>query len=85
MKNDILIPKKGEKYSFCHFSLNFFNKWESMYVKDVCLINARKDHNHAYYLEYFFYDTLALGFKTFTSKKELHRAIQKLIKENIKF
>lgn len=84
MKHIILIPKKD---SNCHyqFSLDFYrSKWESLSVKDVCVIKARKDHNHAYYLEYFFYDTCLLGFMNFTSKKELFGAIQKLLKENIK-
>lgn len=84
MNHIILIPKKD---SNCHFqfSLDFnLGKWENLCVKDVCVMHAKKDHNHAYYLEYFFYDTCNLGFMNFTSKKELFSAIQKLLKENIK-
>ena len=84
MNHIILIPQKD---SNCHsqFSLDFnLGKWENLCVKDVCVMHARKDHNHAYFLEYFFYDTCNLGFQTFTSKKELFCAIQKLLKENIK-
>ena len=84
MNHYILIPNK-EKNSHWQFNLNFsLGKWEHLCVKDVCIMHARKDHNHAYYLEYFFYDTCNLGFMNFTSKKELFSAIQKLLKENIK-
>ena len=84
MKHIILIPAK-EGNSHWHFELRFkSNRWYDMDVKDVCVMHARKDHDHAYYLEYFFYDTCNLGFQNYTSKKELFGAIQKLLKENIK-
>ena len=84
MNHIILIPTK-EDNSYWEYHLTFTrNRWKCMHVKDVCVINARKDNNHAYYLEYFFYDTCNLGFQTFKSKKELFSAIQKLLKENIK-
>ena len=80
----IHIPTKEGNCHRC-INLNFnLGKWENLCVKDVCVMHARKDHNHAYYLEYFFYDTCNLGFMNFTSKKELFCAIQKLLKENIK-
>lgn len=84
MKHIILIPTKKDN-SHWEYHLSFTrNRWKCMHVEDVCVMNARKDHNHAYYLEYFFYDTCNLGFMNFTSKKELFSAIQKLLKENIK-
>ena len=83
MRHIVLIPNK-ERTSNWYFELNFYYKWEMMDVDDVCVLRARKDHNHSYYLEFFFYDTQQLGFMTFTSKKELYCAIQKLLEENIK-
>ena len=81
---DIYIPNKDRSSTWC-FSLRFLsNRWYDMDVDDVCVLHARKDHDHAYYLEYFFYDTRNLGFRTFSSKKELYGAIQKLLEENVK-
>ncbi len=83
MKNIIYIPTKDRK-SRWKYNLDFYQNWYLMHVEEVCVINARKDHNHSYYVEYFFYDTKALGHNTFKSKSELHNAILKLIKENVK-
>lgn len=84
MNHIILIPEKNTNNHY-YFSLNFkLDKWNHMCVKDVCVMHARKNNNYSYYLEFFFYDTLKLGFMNFSSKRDLYWAIQKLLKENIK-
>lgn len=79
----ISIHSRYEKTNYL-YKLNFkYSKHFFIKVKNVCVIYARKDHDHAYYLEYFFYDTENLGHWNCSSKKELYGAIQKLINENI--
>lgn len=83
MTHYISIHNKYEKTNYM-YKLNFkYSKHFFAIVKNVCVICARKDHDHAYYLEYFFYDTVNLGHQNYTSKKELYSAIQKLIEENV--
>lgn len=83
MKHIILIPNKRRE-AYWQYTLTFkYSKYLKIHVEEVCIILIRKDHDHSYYTEFFFYDTLNLGHWTYSSKKELYSAIQKLLKENV--
>lgn len=81
--NIIITTKDGTNH---WHNLNFYgtpasNKIE---VKDVCIINIYKAHDHRYDLKAFFYDKKYIYYKeNIRSKKELYSAIQKLLQENL--
>ena len=75
------------KHGYRHtFYLNFYesrqyNRYE---VKDVCIIDVYKAHDHRYDLKAFFYDKKIITYEeNIRSKKELYSAIQKLLKQNL--
>ena len=83
MKHKILIPNKRRE-AYWEYNLTFkYSKYLKIHVEQVCLFFIIKNHDHSYYFEYFFYDTLKIGHNTYNSKKELYSAIQKLLKENV--
>ena len=80
--NFIKIPDKtGWKHVF---DLKFYdgrtyNRYE---VKDVCIIDVSKRHDHRYDMRAFFYDKKIITYQeNIRSKKELYSAIQKLLQE----
>ncbi len=78
------VPTKADCYHT--FYLNFYesrknNRYE---VKDVCIIDVYKAHDHRYDLKAFFYEKKRITYQeNIRSKKELYSAIQKLLKENL--
>ena len=84
MYMQISIPgKDGWNHSF---ALNFYEYRKSVRyeVKDVCIIDVYKAHDHRYDLKAFFYDKKYITYQeNIRSKKELHGAIQKLLQENL--
>ena len=68
------------------FSLSFseYRKNERIEVKNVCIIDIYKAHDHRYDLKAFFYKKRYITYtENIRSKKELYSAIQKLLKENL--
>ena len=68
------------------FSLDFYASKKSIRyeVKDVCIIDVYKFHDHRYDLKAFFYERKYITYQeNIRSKKELYSAIQKLLKENL--
>ena len=78
------VPTKhGYWHTFC---LNFYEsrKYNRYEVKDVCIIDVYKAHDHRYDLKAFFYDKKIITYEeNIRSKKELYSAIQKLLKKNL--
>ena len=84
MYYQLTIPNKEGTHSW--FALNFYasSKYERIEVKDVCIIDVYKAHDHRYDLKCFFYDKKYIYYQeSIRSKKELHRIVQKLLKENL--
>lgn len=53
-------------------------------VKDVCIIDVYKAHDHRYDLRAFFYKKKHITYQeNIRSKKELHSAIQNLLQQNL--
>lgn len=61
-----------------------FSKYMCIYVKDVCVIDIHKYHDHRYDIKCFFYKNFYIYYREcINSKKELYSAIQKLLEENL--
>jgi len=78
------IPDKEGLYH--HHGLNFYGypARKHIEVKDVCIIDIYKAHDHRYDLKAFFYDEKYIYYQeNIRSKKELYSAIQKLLQENL--
>lgn len=68
------------------FSLDFYASKKSIRyeVKDVCIIDVYKFHDHRYDLKAFFYETKYITYQeNIRSKKELYSAIQNLLQQNL--
>ena len=75
-----------EEGSYWIFSLGFneYNRSKRIEVKNVCIIDVYKFHDHRYDLKAFFYKKKRITYQEqIRSKKELYSAIQKLLKENL--
>ena len=84
MYYNLRIPNKEGIYHYN--SLNFYGYPARKYieVKDVCIIDIYKAHDHRYDLKAFFYDKKYIYYEeNIRSKKELYSAIQKLLQENL--
>ncbi len=68
------------------FSLGFseYSKCKRIEVKNVCIIDVYKAHDHRYDLRAFFYKKKHITYQeNIRSKKELYSAIQILLKKNL--
>lgn len=68
------------------FSLGFneYNRSKRIEVKNVCIIDVYKIHDHRYDLKAFFYKKKRITYQEqIRSKKELYSAIQKLLQKNL--
>lgn len=84
MYYSINIPDEEERV--WTFSLGFseYNKCKRIEVRNVCIIDLYKDHDHRYDLRAFFYKTKRITYQEkIRSKKELYSAIQILLKQNL--
>ena len=84
MYYSINIP--DEENRLWTFSLSFseYYKTKRIEVKNVCIIDIYKAHDHRYDLKAFFYKKKYITYtESIRSKKELYSAIQKLLKENL--
>lgn len=84
MYYSLRIPNKEGIYYY--HSLNFYGYPASKHieVKDVCIIDIRKIHDHRYDLKAFFYEKKFITYQeNIRSKKELYSVIQKLLQENL--
>ena len=84
MYYSLRIPNKEGIHHYT--SLNFYGYPTSkrIEVKDVCIIDIYKAHDHRYDLKAFFYDKKYIYYEeNIRSKKELYSAIQKLLQENL--
>lgn len=84
MYYNLRIQNKEGLYHY--HSLNFYGypARKRIEVKDVCIIDIYKAHDHRYDLKAFFYDRKYIYYKeNIRSKKELYSAIQKLLQENL--
>lgn len=78
------IPNKDGYNQY--FSLNFWGIPDSkrIEVRDICIIDIYKLHDHRYDLKAFFYNKKRITYQeNIRSKKELYSAIQKLLQENL--
>ena len=69
-----------------HFSLDFYASKKTIRceVKDVCIIDVYKAHDHRYDLKAFFYEKKHITYQeNIRSKKELYSAIQNLLQQNL--
>ena len=84
MYYDLSIPdENGMNY---HFSFNFseYSTSHRYEVKNVCIIDVYKIHDHRYDLKAFFYKKKRITYsENIRSKKELYSAIQKLLQKNL--
>jgi len=84
MYYDLTIPDEyGINY---HFSFNFngYRTSRRFEVKNVCIIDIFKYHDHRYDFKAFFYKKKYITYQeNIRSKKELYSAIQKLLQENL--
>ena len=84
MYYNLTIPdENGRKY---HFNFNFseYSMSHRYEVKDVCIIDVYKFHDHRYDLKAFFYKKKRITYReNIRSKKELYGAIQNLLQENL--
>ena len=84
MYYELSIPNKEGRNQ--HYSLNFWGIPDSkrIEVRDVCIIDIYKLHDHRYDLKAFFYEKKYITHhENIRSKKELYSAIQKLLQENL--
>ena len=84
MYYSINIPNEEGRYET--FSLGFceYRKYKRIEVKNICIIDVYKIHDHRYDLKAFFYKKKHITYKeNIRSKKELYSAIQILLKENL--
>ena len=84
MYHSLKIKNKEGKTQY--YSLNFWGIPDSkrIEVRDVCIIDIYKLHDHRYDLKAFFYEKKHITYqKNIRSKKELYSAIQKLLQENL--
>ena len=78
------IPNKEGIYYYHSLNLYGYPARENIEVKDVCIIEIYKAHDHRYDLKAFFYDKKHIYYEeNIRSKKELYSAIQKLLQENL--
>ena len=84
MYHQISIP---DEQGWNHiFTLKFheWSKYQRFEVKDVCIIDVYKHHDHHYDLKAFFYKKKYINYQeNIRSKKELYSAIQILLQENL--
>ena len=69
-----------------HFSFNFgeYRTSHRYEVKDLCIIDVYKAHDHRYDLRAFFYKKKFITYQeNIRSKKELYSAIQNLLQKNL--
>lgn len=81
MKLNIEVKKDNVIYS-----LGFLNKCEyvCLCIENEFIIHLYKEHNHCYYFKAFFYRSKRIcSYHYFRSKKELYRAVQLLLKEEL--
>ena len=80
------IGIRDEEGSYRIFSLGFneYSKCKRIEVKNVCIIDVYKIHDHRYDLKAFFYKKKRITYQEqIRSKKELYSAIQKLLQKNL--
>lgn len=84
MNFEIQIPCEDGSSYWC-FSLDFsYKNYKTIYVKNVCIIDIIKYHNHRYDIKGFFYPTKYIYYREcIGSKKELYHLILNLLKENL--
>ena len=84
MYYEINIPDEEGRYWFFSISFNEYRKHKRIEVKNTCIIDLYKFHDHRYDLQAFFYKKKRIAYQeNIRSKKELYGAIQKLLKENL--
>ena len=79
----MIIDKTGWKHIFYlkFYGYRTYNRYE---VKDVCIIDVNKIHDHRYDMRAFFYDKKHITYQeNIRSKKELYSAIQELLQRNL--
>ena len=84
MYYQLIIPDKNGDNNY--FSLNFceYSMSHRYEVKDVCIIDVYKFHDHRYDLKAFFYKKKYITYQeNIRSKKELYSAIQNLLQKNL--
>lgn len=60
------------------------NPYQRIYVSNVCVLDVVKVHSHRYDLQAFFYrDIYIFSLTSFSTKKKLYDAIQKLLQEHL--
>ena len=84
MYYNLIIPdENGRNYHF-NFKFSEYSMSHRYEVKDVCIIDVYKFHDHRYDLKAFFYKKKRITYhENIRSKKELYGAIQNLLQENL--
>ena len=82
-KSDLRILDENNVWN-C-FNLRFTNSRNKFIrVKNMCVIDIYKSHDHRYDIQCFFYKNEYIYYREcIPSKKELYSAIQKLLEENL--
>lgn len=84
MKLDIHIPCEDGSSYWCYNLEFLYDNCKRMDVKNVCIIDIFKYHNHRYDIQCFFYKTKRIYYRErIGTKKELYYVIQKLLEENL--
>lgn len=79
MKYSIIVPRGTERW---YYSVLPFGDYQRIDVDGVVIFDIYKYHNHRYDLQAFFYARkVIVSNRSFSSKKELHGAMQKLLQE----
>lgn len=75
----IIVPRGTENWLYYILQ---FSDYQRIDVDGVVIFDVHKIHNHRYDLQAFFYaNKVIVSLRSYSSKKELHGAMQKLLKE----
>ena len=84
MEHIISIPQENGWNKIFYLYFSEYSMSQRIEVENVCIIDVYKIHDHRYDLKAFFYKKKYITYqKSIRSKKELYRAIQNLLKQNL--
>ena len=84
MYYSVTIPDDNGRLITFGLYFNQYREKQRIEVKDVCIIDITKEHDHRYDLKAFFYKKKHITYREcIRSKKELYCAIQLLLKQNL--
>jgi len=84
MYYQLTIPDENGRNHYFSFNFSGYSTLHRYEVKDVCIIDVNKIHDHRYDFKAFFYKKKYITYQeNIRSKRELYSAIQNLLQKNL--